>query len=115
MSKQTQEDDAIVYVIDGERYPLKSFSLGEIEWLEAELGASMFEINPYAMTTLIYITAMVKRRTDPDFTADDARALTLDVLTVDDDDGEPDPPKVATVKDAAAKRAARKPKAAKAA
>ena len=103
------ESPEIVYTIDGQAYPLRSFKLGELEWLENELGASVLDMNPFAMGTLVGITAMVRRRTDPDFTMDDARKLDLDVLHVKDDP-DADPPKVASVKDAAAKRAARKPK-----
>lgn len=108
MSNQ-DESPEIVYTIEGQAYPLRSFKLGELEWLENELGGSVLDQDPFAMATLIGITTMVKRRTDPEFTMDDARDLDLDVLHVADDEP-PEPPNVASVKDAAAKRAARKPK-----
>jgi hypothetical protein len=98
-------DDDLKIVIEGKEYAIDDFKLGEIEWIEDELGATLDEINPYSIKAALRFVTVIKRRETPEFTVDDARELKLSVFA--GGDGDDEPPKVAQVKDAAAKRAAR--------
>ena len=85
------DDNDLKIVIEGKEYAIDDFTLGEIEWIEDELGATLDEINPYSIKAAIRFVTVIKRRDNPQFTVDDARGIKLSVF----DQAEQKPPKAA--------------------
>ena len=75
--------DVMTIQLEGKSFSLDQFELGELEWLEDELGVSLDEINPASMKTAVRFVYLIKRRENPDFTLDDARKLRLEVFADD--------------------------------
>ncbi|EEH64392.1 hypothetical protein HMPREF0044_0129 [Gleimia coleocanis DSM 15436] len=65
---------------------LNKLTLGEVEEIENHTGLSMTEIGEQFETgkgrfsTITYIVYLLKRRENPDFTLEDARAIQLNQL-----------------------------------
>lgn len=75
------DDDAMTIQVEGKSYAIDDFELGELEWLEDELGCDLDEMNPNSMKAILRFVYLIKRRDNPDFTMDDARKLKLAVFT----------------------------------
>lgn len=76
--------DAMTIELEGKSYRIDDFELGELEWLEDELGVALDEINASSMKAALRFVYIIKKRDNPDFTLDDARKLKLSIF----DDGE---------------------------
>ena len=74
-------DDTMSIQLDGKSYSIDDFELGELEWLEDELGSTLDEINPSSMKAAVRFVYLIKKREDPEFTLDDARKLPLNVFS----------------------------------
>ena len=70
---------------EGKSYEIDDFELGDLEWLEDELGCALDEINPNSMKVAVRFVYLIKKRDDPSFTLDDARKLKLGVLMEHED------------------------------
>lgn len=81
--------DAMTIQFDGKSYSIDDFTLGELEWLEDEMGCALDEINAGSMKAALRFVCIIKRREDPEFTLDEARKLKLSIF----DDSEPEKPK----------------------
>ena len=73
---------------------VNDLTLGEVEFFEAESGLSFDDLaagrtNTRAIIALVTIT---QRRTDPDFSPDDARAVKLGDIKVDTGSADPTKP-----------------------
>ena len=75
-----EDNDALSIQLDGKSYAIDDFTLGEIEWIEDELGAALDEINPYSIKAALRFVTIIKRRDNPKFTVDDARKLKLSLF-----------------------------------
>ena len=53
--------DAMTIQLDGKTYSLDDFELGELEWLEDELGAPLDEINPSSMKVAVRFVYLIKK------------------------------------------------------
>lgn len=73
---ESQEEEA-AFVLDGKKYLINDFELGELEWLEDELGASLSQIDWGAMKAAVRIVYLIKRRENPEFTLEDARKVRM--------------------------------------
>lgn len=74
--------------IDGDKFELDDFELGELEWLEDYLGKSLNEAGALSsMKTAVGFVYLVKKRSDPEFTVEQARKVKLAAI----DGGEPEP------------------------
>jgi hypothetical protein len=82
-------DDTLKFHLDGEVYDIEDFELGELEWLETEMGESLDLINFSSMKAAVRVVCMIKRRENPEFSLDEARKLKLSVF----DEQEADPPR----------------------
>lgn len=92
MADKTEQ---LTITFDGKEYTLDDFELGELEWLEEELGIFFADIGSddqaqrviqsmKAATRLVYI---IKKREDPEFTLDEARKLKLSVFDAPQQNG----------------------------
>lgn len=85
------DQNGISFLIEGKEYQLDDLELGELEWLEEELGANIEEaIKSSPMKAAVRVVCLVKRREDPSFSLDDARKLKLTIF--DGDQAAADPP-----------------------
>jgi hypothetical protein len=76
--------------IDGKSYDLEDFELGDLEWLEEYLGASLSDNQALnSMKAAVGFVFIVKRRDDPAFTIEQARKVKLAAIDAPDED-EPD-------------------------
>lgn len=98
-------DSELEIQFDGKTYAVEDFELGELEWIEDELGGSLGEIDLSSMKAAVRFVTVIKRRDNPDFTLDEARKLTLRVF---DDTEQPDA--AASNGSAAAKRPTKRAK-----
>lgn len=80
--------DALTFHIEGKAYRFDELTLGEIEFLEEELGAGVGEIDFRSAKAIIRVVYLLKRREDPEYTLDRARGVQLTAL-----EGEPEPVK----------------------
>ncbi len=71
--------------IEGKSYAIDDFELGELEWIEDELGCTLDEVDPHSMKAAVRFVYLIKRRDDPDFTLDDARKLKVSVFADPED------------------------------
>jgi hypothetical protein len=88
------DEQGLEFTLDGNSYPIDDFTLGEIEWLEDELGGSLDQVDLSSIKVVSRFITVIKRRDNPDFTLDDARALKLSVLNdsqADDTETRPTP------------------------
>jgi hypothetical protein len=99
------DDQALEFTLDGKSYPIDDFTLGEIEWLEDELGGSLDSVDLSSIKVVSRFITVIKRRDNPAFTLDDARALKLSVLNNEEDESSPARPTKASGKRKAAARA----------
>jgi hypothetical protein len=83
--------DALTIHLDGKPYSIDDFELGELEWLEDELGDTLDQINWNSMKAATRFVYLIKRRDDPDFTLDDARKIKLQAFN--EPEPEPEKPK----------------------
>lgn len=72
--------DSMTIQLEGKSYAIEDFELGELEWLEDELGAPLDQINATSMKVAVRFVYLIKKRDNPDFTLDDARKLNLRVF-----------------------------------
>lgn len=91
-----EDDDALSIQLEGKSYAIDDFTLGEIEWIEDELGATLDEINPYSIKSAIRFVTVIRRRDNPKFTVDDARKLKLSLFEPPTEEPTVDKPKAAT-------------------
>jgi hypothetical protein len=68
------DDQGMKVYIEGQEYLLDDFSLGELEWLEEELG-ELGDDTLTSMRGLVRMVVVVKRRDDPSYTIDQARLV----------------------------------------
>lgn len=79
------QDDGITVTLDGEKYSLEDFELGDLEWLEEYLDASLDDVKALtSMKAAVAFVYIIKRRDNPEFTLEDARKVKLSVF------GDPD-------------------------
>jgi hypothetical protein len=79
------DDDGIRVHFEGRTYPLDEFTLGELEWLEEHLGASMNDVQVLqTMKAAVGVVYLIKRRDDPAFTLEQAREVKLATLDAPD-------------------------------
>lgn len=74
-------------VIDGVPYRLADLSLGELESLEDYVAQPMDEISFGSAKVMAYLVYLVRRRTDPDYSLDDAKSIKIGSVTSEDADG----------------------------
>lgn len=89
--------------LDGKEYDLDDFELGDLEWLEEEMGASLAEMDANSMKAAVRFIYLIRRREDPSYTLEQARKEKVKVLADDGDAG--DPPQTAAKGGAKAKAA----------
>lgn len=73
-------DEGMKVFIEGKEYALDDFELGELEWLEDELGSLEDERAMRSMKAAVRFVTVIRRREDPDFSLDDARKLKMSVF-----------------------------------
>lgn len=79
--------------IDGHKYDLDDFELGELEWLEDYIGKPLSDAGALSsMKTAVGFVYIVKHREDPDFTVDQARKIKLAAIEGDDEPVKPKRP-----------------------
>jgi hypothetical protein len=84
--------DGVKVHIDGKAYDLEDFELGDLEWLEEYLGASLSDNQALnSMKAAVGFVFIVKRRDDPGFTIEQARKVKLAAIDAPED--EPGAPK----------------------
>jgi hypothetical protein len=84
--------DGVKIHIEGTAYDLEDFELGDLEWLEEYLGASLSD--PQALNSMkaaVGFVYMVKRRDDPNYSLEQARKVKLAAIDAPED--EPEAPK----------------------
>lgn len=68
-------------------YTLDDLSLGEVEEFEGALGVTMAESDLTSAKAIIWLVYLVRRREDPGFTLEDARAVKLtDIIRPEEQD-----------------------------
>jgi hypothetical protein len=86
--------DGISFNLEGKDYNLDDFELGELEWLEEELGfsfASLESGNQQAaealasMKSVTRIVYLIKKRDDPEYTLEQARKIKLSAVFSEED------------------------------
>lgn len=83
-----KDDDQITITFEGKTYTLDDFEIGELEWLEEELGIYFNDIGRDEDTTRAIqsmkaasrLVLVLKRRDNPEFTLDEARKTKLRVF-----------------------------------
>lgn len=65
--------------VEGKVYDMDDFELGELEWLEDEVG-SLADENLRTMKAAVRFVTIIKRRDNPEFSIDEARKLKLTVF-----------------------------------
>jgi hypothetical protein len=81
------DDSGITITIEGEQHKLDDFELGELEWLEEYTGAMLDDADALrSIKTAVGFVYLIKRRTDPNFTIEQARKIKMSVFD------EPDAP-----------------------
>lgn len=78
MAQQTQ--DTLTFHLEGKTHSIDDFTLGELEWLEDELGAALDEVSFTSMKVAVRIVYLLKKRDDSKFTMAQARKLKLSVF-----------------------------------
>lgn len=77
------KDDALTFEIEGKTYRFEDFSLGDIEWLEDELGP-LAEIDFAATKTTVRFVAVIRRMDNPALSwseaLEEARSVKLAVV-----------------------------------
>jgi len=82
--------DETTIILEGKAYKLDDFELGELEWLEDELGGSLNDREVLgSMKAAVRLAYVIKRRDNPEFTLEDARKLKLSVFNDADEEAEP--------------------------
>lgn len=66
--------------IEDKEYDFDDFELGELEWLEDELG-SLEDDKLASMKAMVRFVYIIKRRDNPEFSLDEARKLKLNVFS----------------------------------
>lgn len=75
----------MVITFDGVEYEIESLELGELEWLEEDLGQSVDEIHFGSARAVVRIVWLFRKRTNPDLTLDDIRKMPMSALVQSDD------------------------------
>jgi len=86
------EGESIKIHVEGKVYDLDDFELGELEWLEEEMG----DLSPNTLKTVkaaVRFVTLIKRRDNPSFSLEDARKLKLTVFDDPDEAKKPRPTK----------------------
>lgn len=60
--------------VNGKAYDLDDLELGELEALEDFMGAPIGELSLGSIKATIYLVYLIKRRENPEYSLDDARA-----------------------------------------
>ena len=68
------------FYLDGKAYELEDMELGDLEYLEEELGDLDDPQVMRSMKAAVRIVYVIKRQQEPDFTLEDARKLKLTVF-----------------------------------
>lgn len=79
-------DETMTIKLEGKSYSIDDFELGELEWLEDELGSTLDKIDPSSMKAAVRFVYLIKHREDPKFTLDDARKTRLSVFADDEEE-----------------------------
>jgi hypothetical protein len=86
--------DGVKVHIDGKAYDLEDFELGELEWLEEYIGASLNDDDALrSMKTAVAFVYLLKKRDDPEFTIEQARKIKLSVFDEAETNGNGKPAK----------------------
>ena len=76
--------------VEGQKYSLDDFELGDLEWLEDFLGQPLMTEGSFAsMKAMVGFVYLIKRREDPAFTLEQARHVKLTAVEPSED-GEPE-------------------------
>lgn len=76
--------------IEGQKFDLDDFELGELEWLEEYLDAPLSDDGVLnRMKTAVGFVYLVKKRDDPTYTIEKARKIKLSAIDAGDDEPEP--------------------------
>ena len=79
----------ITLTIEGKKYDLDDFELGELEWLEGYIDAPLMEEGRlFSLKTMVGFVYLVKKRENPAFTIEEARKIKLSVLGSDEEDAD---------------------------
>ena len=67
--------------IEGKKYELDEFELGDLEWLEDYLGKPLTNLeNLNSVKAGVGLVYLIRRRENPAFTLDDARKMKMTAL-----------------------------------
>lgn len=75
-----EEESELQIELDGKSYRIEDFSLGDLEWLEDEMGVPFAEIDFTSMKAAVRFIYLVKRRDNEEYSLDDARAEKLNIF-----------------------------------
>src|SRR4051794_12140846 len=84
--------ETLTISFEGKTFAIDDFELGELEWLEDELGGTLDEINPNSMKAAVRFVTILKRRENPEFSIDDARKLKLSIFDEASENGNAERP-----------------------
>jgi hypothetical protein len=71
-------------------YTLDDLSLGEIEEFETALGTTMADVDLSSAKAIIWLVYLVRRRENPEYTLEDARAVKLtDIIRPEEEEARP--------------------------
>jgi hypothetical protein len=106
-NQQGSGDESPAILIDNKRYELDDFELGELEWIEDQMERPISEVNIGSVKAMVRFVYVIRRREDPDFTLEDAKAIKLRTLAPaepepDNQDDESERPTAAAAKKKAA-------------
>lgn len=90
---KTTTDDRLTFHLGGKSYVIDDFTIGELEWLETEMGCRLEDIEYGSMKALVRIVYLIKHRDNDDYSLDDARKEKLNLFS--EEEGADDPPTTA--------------------
>lgn len=73
-------DTSMTFEFEGKSYALEDFPLGDLEWLEEELGP-LPDADFTSFKAMTRVVTIIKRQSEPDFTLEEARKLKLSVFS----------------------------------
>lgn len=77
--------DDLQLQLEGKTYDISEFELGELEWIEEEMGCPLDQIDAGSIKAATRFVTVIKRRDNPDFTIEDARKLKLSIFDAPDE------------------------------
>lgn len=84
-AKAKAEAEAPGIMLGGIKYEFSDLNLGELEELETHIGLPMDAISYGSAKTISFVVWLVKRRTDANYTLDDARSISIKDINTDGD------------------------------